>query len=449
MASADLHFPPGFIWGAATSSYQIEGAVTEDGRGPSIWDTFSHTPGKIDNGDTGDIACDHYHRVDQDIDLMRELGLNGYRFSINWPRIFPDGRGRPNPAGLDFYRRLVDRLHQANIEPFLTLYHWELPQALQDEGGWENRDTASRFAEFSHTLALALGDEVHHWATLNEPWVASILGNLFGLHAPGKRDLATALQVGHHQLLGHGLAVEALRAALPASAQVGVVLNLTPAEPAGDSQADAEAAEREDGFRNRWFLDPLFKGSYPDDMLTWYGDAAPETRTTDFAAISVPIDYLGINYYQRAVVAHEKGAGPNDSRTIIPPGQPVTAGGWQVYPPGLGTLLTRVHQDYAPAALYVMENGAAFADRVIDGAVNDPERESFIHQHLLQIHEVIEAGVPVRGYFVWSLFDNFEWNKGYALRFGLIHVDFDTQERIIKRSGHWYAGVSRENGIPG
>lgn len=448
MASADLQFPPGFIWGAATSSYQIEGAVTEDGRGPSIWDTFSHTRGKVDNGDTGDVACDHYHRVEQDIDLMRELRLNGYRFSINWPRIFPTGRGRPNSAGLDFYRRLVDSLRQANIEPFLTLYHWELPQALQDAGGWENRDTASHFAEFAYTMAQALGDEVQHWATLNEPWVASMLGNLYGIHAPGKRDLATALQVGHLQLLGHGLAVEALRAALPNSAQVGIVLNLTPTEPAGDSQADAEAAERDDGFYNRWFLDPLFRGRYPDDMLAWYGDAAPDVEATDFAAISAPIDYLGINYYQRAVAAYEKGAAPTESRRVIPPGQPVTAGGWEVYPPGLGRILTRVHEDYAPAALYVMENGAAFSDRVIDGKVNDPERESFIHQHLLQVHEVIDAGVPVRGYFVWSLLDNFEWNKGYALRFGLIHVDFKTQERIIKRSGHWYAEVASENGIP-
>jgi beta-glucosidase len=255
--------------------------------------------------------------------------------------------------------------------------------------------------------------------------------------------------VGHVQLLGHGLAVEALRAALPASAQVGIVLNLTPTEPAGDSQADAEAAERDDGFYNRWFLDPLFRGRYPDDMLTWFGDAAPKVLTTDFATISAPIDYLGINYYQRAVVAYEKGAAPTESRRIIPPGQPVTAGGWEVYPPGLATILTRVHEDYAPAALYVMENGAAFNDRVVDGAVNDPERESFIHQHLLQVHEVIEAEVPVRGYFVWSLLDNFEWNKGYALRFGLVHVDFKTQERIIKRSGHWYADAASENGIPG
>lgn len=448
MPSADLIFPAGFYWGAATSSYQIEGAVTEDGRGTSIWDTFTHTPGTIEHGDTGDVACDHYHRYRHDIDIMRELGLTGYRFSIAWPRIFPTGRGRPNPAGLDFYKRLVDELLQADTEPFPTLYHWDLPQALQDAGGWENRDTASRFAEYAQTVAVALGPDVQHWSTLNEPWVSSILGNLYGLHAPGKRNLATALQVGHVQLLAHGRAVEALRSELPAAAKVGIVINLIPTEPAGDSQADAEAAVREDGFINRWFLDPLYRGRYPDDLWEWYGDAVPELTAGDLATISTPIDFLGVNYYTRAVVAYDRDGAPAEATWVTPPEVPVTAGEWEVYPAGLYETLTRVHQEYAPAAIYIMENGAAYHDRVIDGAVDDPERESYLHQHLAQVYRAIEAGVPLRGYFVWSLLDNFEWAKGYALRFGIVHVDFKTQERIVKRSGHWYADAARENGIP-
>jgi beta-glucosidase len=448
MPSADLIFPEGFVWGAATSSYQIEGAVTEDGRGPSIWDTFTHTPGTIENGDTGDVACDHYHRYRHDVDIMRELGLTGYRFSVAWPRIFPEGRGRPNPAGLDFYKRLVDELRQAGIEPFPTLYHWDLPQALQDAGGWANRDTAGRFAEYAFTMAGALGREVQHWATLNEPWVAAILGNLYGLHAPGNRDLATALQVGHVLLLAHGEAVSALRSELPATARVGIVLNLIPTAPAGDSQADLEAAAREDDFINRWFLDPLFRGRYPDDLWEWYGDAVPEVAMGDFTTISTPIDFLGVNYYTRAVVTYDASAPPTAATWVDPPGQPMTASGWEVYPAGLFDTLSRVHQEYTPAAMYVMENGAAYHDRVIAGAVNDPEREAYIHQHLHQVHRAVAAGVPVRGYFVWSLLDNFEWAKGYALRFGIVHVDYQTQARIIKRSGQWYADVARENGIP-
>ncbi|MDQ3695768.1 MAG: GH1 family beta-glucosidase [Chloroflexota bacterium] len=447
MAAADVRFPEGFVWGAATSSYQIEGAVAEDGRGPSIWDTFAHTPGTVATGDTGDVASDHYHRYRDDVGLMRELGLTGYRFSVAWPRIFPEGRGRPNSAGLDFYKRLVDELRQAGIEPFLTLYHWDLPQALQDAGGWEHRDTVGRFAEYAHTMAVALDTEVGHWITVNEPWVSSIVGNLYGIHAPGKHDLKTALQVAHHQLLAHGEAVGALRAELPATAKIGIALSLTHTEPFGDSQADADAAEREDGFMNRWFLDPLCRGRYPADMWEWYGEAVPEMRATDLATISVPTDFLGINYYFRDVVEYDRSERPVAARSIVPAGQPVTAVGWEVYPPGLYETLARVHQDYAPAMIYITENGAAFEDRLIDGQVDDPERESYIHRHLHEVHRAIAAGVPVGGYFVWSLLDNFEWSAGYAIRFGIVHVDYATQARTIKRSGHWYAEAARENGI--
>jgi beta-glucosidase len=446
---ADVAFPQGFVWGAATAAYQIEGAHDADGRGRSIWDTFSHTPGKVANGDTGDVACDHYHRYPEDVALMRELGLGGYRFSIAWPRIFPTGSGRPNPAGIDFYKRLVEAVRAAGIEPFVTLYHWDLPQALQDAGGWANRDTVGRFGEYAHAVATALGDGIHQWITHNEPWVAAFLGNLVGVHAPGLRDLRTALQVSHHLLLSHAEAMAALRAEARPGDQVGITLNLAPAEPAGDANADAEAAHRQDGYLNRWFLDPLFKGSYPDDLLRHYGEAAPQVQAGDLARIAAPLDFLGINYYFRAVVRHDPAAAPVQASQATPPGRPLTAMGWEVYPEGLYDILTRVHRDYAPPAIYVTENGAAYEDRLIDGRVDDPERRDYIHEHLLQAHRAIEAGVPLRGYFAWSLMDNFEWAFGYSKRFGLVHVDYATQARTVKASGRWYAGVTRENAIRG
>ena len=449
MPSADAIFPADFVWGAATAAYQIEGAHDEDGRGPSIWDTFSHTPGKTLNGDTGDIACDHYHRYPEDIALMRELGLRAYRLSVAWPRIFPTGSGRPNPAGLDFYRRLLDALRTADIEPFVTLYHWDLPQALQDAGGCANRDTVGRFGEYAHTVAVALGEQVHHWATLNEPWVVAFLGNLMGVHAPGERNLGTALRVSHHQLLAHAEALSALRADARAGDQIGIVLNLSPIEPAGDANADAEAAHRQDGYLNRWFLDPLFRGEYPDDLLRLYGDDAPEVEPGDLARINAPIDFLGINYYFRTLVRHDPAGVPVQASAVVPPGRPVTAMGWEVYPEGLYDILTRVHRDYAPPTIYVTENGAAFEDRLVDGVVDDPQREAYLHDHLLQAYRAIEAGVPLRGYFAWSLLDNFEWAFGYTRRFGLVHVDYATQARTIKRSGRWYAGVTREHGVRG
>jgi beta-glucosidase len=449
MPSADAIFPEGFVWGAATAAYQIEGAVREDGRGPSIWDTFSHTPGKTLNGDTGDVACDHYHRVPEDVALMGELGLGAYRFSVAWPRVFPDGAGRPNAAGLDFYRRLVETVRAAGIEPFLTLYHWDLPQALQDAGGWANRDTAKRFGEYAHAVATALGGGVHRWITLNEPWVAAFLGHLTGDHAPGTRDLRTALAAAHHLLLAHAEATAALRAELRAGDEVGITLNLAPVEPAGDANADAEAADRQDAYLNRWFLDPLFRGSYPADLLARFGDDAPPIEPGDPERIAAPLDFLGVNYSFRSVVAHDPAAPPVGARQVTPPGRPTTATGWEIYPEGLFETLSRVGRDYAPPALYVTENGAAFPDRLVDGAVDDPEREAYLHDHLLQAYRAIEAGVPLRGYFAWSLMDNFEWAFGYARRFGLVHVDYATQTRTIKRSGRWYAGVTRENGVRG
>ena len=442
-------FPNAFVWGAATAAYQIEGAVREGGRGLSIWDTFSHTPGKIANGENGDVACDHYHRYPDDIVLMRELGLGGYRFSIAWPRIFPTGSGRPNADGLDFYRRLVDELHAAGITPYVTLYHWDLPQELQDRGGWGNRDTALRFGELAHTVVSALGSGVRHWFTINEPWVAAFLGHWMGDHAPGARDLRLALLAAHNLLLAHGEGMTALRSEMRPGDEAGIALNLAPVHPAGDSNADLEAAERGDGFMNRWFLDALYRGHYPDDMVRLYGDAMPEIAPDDMELIAQPTDVLAINYYTRSLLAYDPRALPLQTRRVIPPGAPLTAMGWEVYPEGLYQVLTRVHADYAPTRILVTENGAAYDDEVVDGHVDDPDREAFLREHLLQAYRAVEDGVPLAGYFAWSLLDNFEWAWGYGKRFGVIHVDYATQERIVKRSGRWYSEVTRENRVVG
>jgi beta-glucosidase len=442
-------FPSEFVWGAATSAYQVEGAVKEDGRGPSIWDVFSHTPGKTANGDTGDVADDHYHRYRDDIALMRELGLKAYRFSVAWPRIYPTGSGQRNEAGLDFYRRLLDELHAAGITPYLTLYHWDLPQTLEELGGWGNRDTAKRFGEYAHTVATAFGADVHHWFTINEPWVIAFLGYFTGLFAPGERDLALALRAAHNILLAHGEGMNALRAEMAPGDEAGIVLNLSPCEPASDASGDLAATIRFDGYLNRWFLDPVFRGSYPEDMVQLYGEAMPEITPGDMELIAQPTDIFGFNYYNRSLVADDPTDLPIQAKTVVPPGAPVTAMGWEVYPQGLYDLLQRIHHDYGPARMLVTENGAAYDDVVIDGQVDDSERESYLHEHLLKAHQAIEDGVPLAGYFVWSLLDNFEWASGYGKRFGIIHVDFATQERIIKRSGRWYADVIAANSISG
>jgi beta-glucosidase len=442
-------FPGGWVWGAATAAYQIEGAVREGGRGVSIWDTFSHTPGKIANGDTGDVACDHFHRYPEDVALMRELGLGGYRFSIAWPRIFPTGSGRPNAEGLDFYRRLIDELHAAGIAPYVTLYHWDLPRALQDRGGWGNRDTALRFGEYAHTVISALGSGVQHWFTINEPWVAAFLGHWMGDHAPGARDLRLALLAAHNLLLAHGEGMSALRSEMRSGDEAGIALNLAPCQPAGDSNADLEAAERGDGFMNRWFLDALYRGQYPEDMVRLYGDAMPEIAPGDMDLIAQPTDVLGVNYYTRSLLAYDARALPLQTRRVVPPDAPITAMGWEVYPEGLYQVLTRVHADYGPSRMLVTENGAAYDDVVVDGYVDDADRESFLREHLLQAYRAVEEGVPLGGYFVWSLLDNFEWAWGYGKRFGVIYVDYATQERIVKRSGRWYAEVTRGDEVIG
>ncbi len=435
-----MNFPPGFLFGAATAAYQIEGAVDEDGRKPSIWDTFSRTPGKVLHGDTGDVACDHYHRLDADLDLIRDLGVNAYRFSIAWPRVKPDGDGSVNRRGLDFYRRVVDGLLARGITPMATLYHWDLPQALEDRGGWRNRETAAHFAEFAAAAAEALAADVDFWVTLNEPWCSAFVGHLEGRHAPGEQSLQAALEASHHLLLAHGLAVEALRSAGVAG-EVGITLNLTDVHAGGDGADDVAAAARIDGNENRWFLDPVFKGGYPADMLAWYGERADLgfVRDADLETIAAPLDFLGVNYYEQHHVVADP-ADPVHGARKLAPLPPVTSSGNGIRPEGLAAILARVAQEYTRLPLYVTENGAPFFDYVDpNGEVRDVERVDYLEGHFGAVHDVIGRGVDVRGYFVWSLFDNFEWAEGYFRRFGIVYVDFGTQRRIPKASANWYS----------
>jgi beta-glucosidase len=447
------HFPDDFVWGTATAAYQIEGGVNEDGRAPSIWDTFSHIPGTILNGDTGDVACDHYHRWQEDVNLMQALGLQAYRFSIAWPRVLPEGTGQPNERGLDFYDRLVDALLAANVTPCITLYHWDLPQALQDRGGWANRDTVEAFAEYVDVVASRLGDRVTHWITHNEPWVSGFQGHYMGEHAPGIRDLRIALQAVHHMLLSHGRAVPVLRSAREA-VQVGITLNLSPAYPATSSPEDQAAAQRFDGYHNRWFLDPVYGRGYPEDMLRLYGDLLPQMGASDLDIIATPIDFLGINYYFPARVRavpfdiNPLGTATRSAEELAAEGRELTAMGWEVAPEALTDLLLRLHHDYGPRAIYITENGAAFDDHVMDGSVHDPRRIAYLRSHFLAAHQALSTGVPLRGYFLWSLMDNFEWAYGYSKRFGIIYVDYETQARIQKDSAYWYQRVIAENAVP-
>ena len=442
-----LKFPDGFLWGAVTSSYQIEGAWDEDGKGPSIWDTFVRQPGKIERGETGMVAADHYHRWQEDIDLMGALGLKAYCFSISWPRVLPAGVGQVNQAGLDFYQRLVDALLAKGIMPVVMLYHWELPQSLQERGGWGERDTALAFADYARLMAQALSDRVPFWVTHNEPFVSAMAGHFTGEHAPGIQDPVIALRATHHLLLSHGLAVQALRSSLPATAaaKIGLILNLTPAYPASDSQADRDAARRQDGIANRLFLDPVFKGAYPADMLEMLGPLFPEVPPGDLAAISTPLDFLGVNYYSRAVVRHDPDFPILNASQVYPPASEYSQM-WEIYPPGMFDILKRVHDEYHPQEMFVTENGVCVPDGVdFDGKVRDDRRICYLSDHLAQVHKALQAGVPLKGYFHWTLTDNFEWAFGYRMRFGLVYVDFDTQARTIKESGRWYAGLIREN----
>ncbi len=437
--------PDDFLWGTATSAYQIEGAVAEDGRSPSIWDTFSHTPGRIDNDDHGDVACDHYHRWHEDIALMSRLGANAYRLSVAWPRVVPGGDGPVNTTGLAFYDRLVDGLLEAGITPSVTLYHWDLPQTLQDRGGWPERDTAEHFAAYASAVAERLGDRVHHWATLNEPLCSAWIGHLEGTMAPGWTDLTAAVRASYHLLLGHGLAARAIRAASP-GAQVGIVNNLSTIHPASDSPGDRAAAVRMDGHTNRWWLDPIHGRGFPADMREVYGVDLPE-RPGDLDTIAAPLDWLGLNYYFPQVVAADPDGPAPYAAPVRRDGVPRTGMDWEIDPTGIEDLLLRLTDEYGARRLYVTENGSAFPDVMRpDGTIDDPEREDYLTRHIAACASAARKGAPLAGYFAWSLLDNFEWAYGYDKRFGLVHVDYATQARTIKGSGYRYADIIRGHG---
>jgi beta-glucosidase len=456
-------FPPGFLWGAATAAYQIEGAAQEDGRTPSIWDTFAHTPGAVANGDHGDIACDHYHRMPDDVALMAELGLTSYRFSVAWPRIQPGG-GEVNPQGLAFYDRLVDELLGHGIDPWLTLYHWDLPQALEDAGGWTNRDTAYRFADMATSVYAALGDRVPVWTTLNEPWCSAFLGYTAGVHAPGRAEGAAGLVAAHHLLLGHGLVLDVLGGRDEVS--WGISLNFTVADPVADEPVHVEAARRIDGLHNRFFLDAVLRGEYPADVLrdTEHLGWQHVVRDGDLALIGAPIDVLGVNYYHGDAISGvtlpaatglaaspgRPGSSPfpgAEHVSVAPRDLPRTAMGWEVQPDGLRRLLVRL-QDLGAPTMYVTEFGAAYEDHVVDGVVDDQDRLAFLDAYLRSVREAMEQGADVGGVFVWSFLDNFEWAYGYDKRFGIVHVDYATQARTPKSSARWYADVARTGSLP-
>jgi beta-glucosidase len=446
--SDPFRFPTDFLWGAATASYQIEGSPLADGAGPSIWHRFSHTPGLTENGDTGDIACDHYRRYESDVALMADLGMNAYRFSISWGRILPDGFGRANRKGIDFYSRLVDALLARGITPNATLYHWDLPAALDDRGGWLNRDIAGWFSEYATTMFNALGDRVPMWTTINEPWVVSDGGYLYGKLAPGHRNLFEAPIVSHNLLRAHGVGVEAFRASGAAkSARIGLVVNLEPKYPASDSAEDIAATTRADAYMNRQYLDPVFFGRYPDEMREIFGEAWPDFSAEELKSIAQPLDFLGINYYTRSVVRHDVEISLGRTGRVPQIESIHTETGWEVYPPALTRVLLWVKERYGDIPLYITENGAAFYDPpAVDGTVDDPQRVAYLRDHLTAAREAIKQGVQLCGYFVWSLLDNFEWSHGYSRRFGIVHVNYDTQERTIKSSGKYYSRVVRTNG---
>lgn len=439
-------FPDGFLWGAATSAYQIEGSPLADGASPSIWHQFSHVPGSTHGGDTGDVACDHYRRYAEDVALMRDLGVQAYRFSLSWGRLLRDGRGPVNPRGLDFYSRLIDRLREAGIRPMVTLYHWDLPAALDHLGGWTSRDSIHWFADYAEVAFRALGDRVDLWATFNEPWMVSDAGYLQGIHAPGHRDPGEAARAAHHLLCAHGAAVERFRGGHAGA--IGLVVNLEPMHPATDDASDAAAAARASAYMNRQYLDPLFLGRYPDELPEMFGDAWPRLADDDFRLIRQPIDFLGVNYYSRRLVRDDPAARPTRAGSIVPDLAPRTAMGWEIYPDGLREILDWVRGRYGHIPLYVTENGAAFMDDAPgpEGVIEDAPRVGYFREHLRATRAAIASGVDVRGYFAWSLLDNFEWQHGYAKRFGLVHVDFTTQKRTLKRSALFYRDVIRSRG---
>jgi beta-glucosidase len=438
-------FPADFLFGAATSAYQIEGSPLADGAGASIWHRFSHTPGHTNGGETGDVACDHYNRWQDDVALMRELGLKSYRFSISWSRILPDGTGAVNERGLDFYRRLVDALLEAGIQPNATLYHWDLPAALDDRGGWLNHDVSWWFADYAQVVFRALDDRVAMWATLNEPWVTSDGGYLHGTLAPGHRNHFEAPLAAHNQLRAHAAAVQAYRAF--GTKPIGIVVNLEPKSAASDSAEDAAAVKRADAYMNRQYLDPLFFGTYPTEMLEMFGEAWP--NLWDAADLVVPIDFLGINYYKRGITRHDPATPIERAIRVDNPRGTVTTLNWEVFPQGLTDILTWVTERYGRMPLYVMENGAAFYDPPVafNGRIEDPLRVDYLREHLHAALDAVDRGVDLRGYFVWSLLDNYEWSAGFAKRFGIVHVDYATQQRTIKESGKFYADVIRRASV--
>ncbi|MGA7982324.1 MAG: GH1 family beta-glucosidase [Chromatiaceae bacterium] len=433
-------FPADFLWGAATSAYQVEGSPLADGAGASIWQRFSHSPGRVANGDTGDVACDHYRRSADDIRLMAHMGLNAYRFSIAWGRVLPEGSGRINPRGVAFYQSLVDRLLAHGIEPMVTLYHWDLPTALDDRGGWLNRDTAGRFADYAEAMFRALGDRVRLWVTLNEPWVIAVGGYLQGDFAPGHRSVSEAPAVAHNLLLAHASALEACRAW--GQQQIGIAVNLEPQHAASDAPADRDAADRRDAFINRWFLDPLLLGRYPLELASIFGEAWPRFAEEDLGRICAPLDFVGVNYYTRALVRDDPTALPVRASSLRQAGRLHTAMGWEVYPQGLTETLLSIRDRYGSLPLYVTENGAAFDDPDPAGdEVRDPLRVEYLRRHLSAAAKALEKGADLRGYFAWSLLDNFEWAHGYSKRFGIVHVDFASQRRTPKASAGFYSAV--------
>ena len=437
------------MWGAATAAYQIEGAWNEDGKGPSVWDEFSHQPGHIANNDHGDTACDHYHRMPEDVQLIKSLGINNYRFSISWPRIFPEGKGQPNPAGVDFYDRLLDELAKNGITPFVTLNHWDLPQALQEHGGWANRELVDIFTDYAEFIFKKFNDRVRLWSTHNEPWVIAYFGYGEGNFAPGIKDYAQAYQAGHHLLLSHGKAVQAFRQG-GYQGQIGIVLNLAWTKPASSSEKDIQANRR--AYLNDWsfFLDPLIKGAYPDELFDWIGPMQPKIEVGDLALIKGSLDYLGINHYNSSEIFYDENGGhlKKNGIQISAPNTRLTDMGWGVYADGFKNLLLDIKQNYGNPPVIISENGCAVKDQVsVDGKVHDIERISYLESYLNAIYEAIQAGVDLKGYFVWSLMDNFEWASGYDKRFGIVYTDYKSLKRIPKDSAWWFKNIIRNNGF--
>ena len=438
----EISFPHDFLWGIASSAYQIEGAWNADGKGESIWDRFSHTPGKIMNDDTGDVACDHYHRYPEDVALMKELGVQAYRFSISWPRVLPKGRGAANRSGLNFYRCLVDKLLERGIEPWVCLYHWDLPQALQDEGGWANPNVIQGFADYVRLIALELGDVVKRWVVLNEPRCVAWLGHLTGIHAPGMKNLGLALKVSHNLELAQGRAVQTLRS-ISHNFQVGTVVDLNAIHPISDDKNDRKAASKLDEFWNRWFIDPIFKGEYPP--LAEKLGLKPDHE--DMEVIKQPLDFLGVNYYTRLLATYDP-SDPLVQAKQVKKRTPITEKGWEIYPNGLYEMLMRLRREYGNPLLYVTENGVAFEDNVTKGGkIQDDDRIAFLRDHIAQAYRAIKEGVRLNGYFIWTIIDNFEWAEGYSQRFGLVQTNYQSLKRTPKKSFYWYKQVIANNGV--